>query len=172
MSIRGLQLVELPYQRSVSKHAQPSSKGSSSPSSQPLVIGWRERVDLPDWGISGLLAKADTGAKSSAIDVQSLSVQPDDTVCFEVALSKKNRKRTESITAPIHRRVKIRSSNGQSAERILVLATIQIGRVQKTVEVGLVSRRTMICRLLLGRTALGNDFLVDPTNTYLFGKPS
>jgi len=141
---------------------------------QPQVIGWRERVDLPDWGIYGLLAKADTGAKSSAIDVRQLTVLPGDQVRFEVALSKKGGKgkRTEAITAPIHRRVKIRSSNGQAAERILVLATIEIGRVRKEIEIGLVSRRTMICRLLLGRTALGDDFLVDPTNTYLFGKPS
>lgn len=140
--------------------------------SPPLVIGWRERIDLPDWEVTGLLAKADTGAKSSAIDVRSIEILPDDRVRFEVALSRKDRRKVKTLTAPIHRRVRIRSSNGQAAERIIVLSTLQIGRVTKTIEIGLASRHTMLCRVLLGRTALSNDFLVDAANRFHFGQPA
>jgi len=137
-----------------------------------LVIGWRERIDLPGWGVTGLLAKADTGAKSSAIDVRSIEVLPDETVRFEIVLSRKDRRKIKTITAPIHRRVRVRSSNGQTTDRILVLTTLEIGRVKKTIEIGLASRPDMLCRVLLGRTALGTDFVVDPANRFHFGEPS
>ena len=37
-----------------------------------IKIGWKEQVSLPEWGITGIEAKADTGARSSAVDVKSL----------------------------------------------------------------------------------------------------
>ena len=35
-------------------------------------IGWIERIDLPEWGITELSAKIDTGARSSALHVDSI----------------------------------------------------------------------------------------------------
>ena len=46
-----------------SRENQPESEQESK-----LIIGWREMISIPEWGITKLRAKMDTGARSSAID--------------------------------------------------------------------------------------------------------
>ena len=41
-------------------------------------IGWKEMVNLPQWGIENIIAKADTGARRSAIDVKNIEELPGD----------------------------------------------------------------------------------------------
>jgi hypothetical protein len=48
---------------------------------------------------------------------------------------------------------------------------VQIGPVLRVIDMGLVDRAQMIYRMLLGRTALGQDFLVDPSGRYLLTAP-
>ena len=135
----------------------------------PLVIGWRETINLPDWGIDNLVAKADTGARSSAIDVKNIHEIPGNRVQFDVMLHRKNRDFTQLVEAEISGRSRIRSSNGMVSDRLKVKTFIEIGGVRKLVELSLVNRKTMLCRVLLGRKALEKDFLVDSNQKYLFG---
>ena len=81
------------------------------------------------------------------------------------------RKRTTTIEAQISRTSYVKSSTGESKERIFVLVDVWIGSLQKQVEFSLVSRRGMLNRVLLGRAALMDDFLVDSGARYLLGKP-
>ncbi|MGJ3241888.1 MAG: ATP-dependent zinc protease family protein [Opitutales bacterium] len=136
---------------------------------QPEIIGWKEVISLPDWGIDGLIAKSDTGARGSAIDVRNLTVLSGDRVRFHVVLNRRDRENTREVVAPIASRVRIRSSNGQMQERYRVRTLLRIGHVEKEIELSLVSRRNMICRVLLGRRELSGDFLVDPEAKYRFG---
>ena len=131
------------------------------------VIGWRERIDLPDWGIRGLLAKSDTGANSSAIDVAWFEELPGDRVRFGVRRSRKYPDRVKEIEADIARKTRVRSSNGESVERIVVATMIRVGPVSKEVEFSLVCRKEMLCRVLLGRKAIEGDFLVDCSERHL-----
>lgn len=134
------------------------------------VIGYREYVDLPDWGIQRVKAKADTGARSSAIDVAELvELDGGERVRFDVAVSRAHRHRRITIEAPVVRRTTVRSSMGHAQPRLTVRTTLRIGPVEKSIEVGLVCRKTMICRMLLGRLALAGDFLVDSERAYLYG---
>jgi hypothetical protein len=131
------------------------------------VIGWREKVNLPEWDIQGLLAKSDTGANSSAIDVAWLEEGGDGLVRFGVRLSRKYPDRIQVVESRIVRTTRIRSSNGVRAHRVFVETEILIGRVRKRVEFGLVCRKKMLCRVLLGRKALEGDFLVDCSDRHL-----
>ena len=140
------------------------------PAAQPdtrQIIGWRERVDLPAWGVKRLLAKADTGARSSAVHAENIKELGDDRVAFDVVYSRAHPEHRERVEAPIARRVLIRSSTGHADQRLIVRTTLKVGRVLlENVEVGLVSRELMQCRLLIGRTAL-DGLLVDPSRMYL-----
>ena len=135
------------------------------------VVGWRERVDLPDWGVTRLLAKSDTGANSSAVHAENIEHLDDNHVAFDVVYSRKHPERRVRVKAPIARSAIIRSSNGESHERIIVETTLRLGPIRKTIEVTLVARELMQCRMLLGRTALTPEFLVDPERTYLLTRP-
>ena len=124
-----------------------------------MIIGWREWVELPEWSLR-MRAKADTGARSSAIDCAEIIELPDDRVRFTVRL---DRKQTKLITLEeeIKFRKRVRSSTGHGSNRIFVETTLRLAGVEKKIVVSLVSRKTMINRLLLGREALGDDFLVN-----------
>lgn len=143
----------------------------STPQPHHRTIGYQEYVNLPAWGVKRLLAKSDTGARSSALDAKNITELPGDRVRFDLALSRKDREDTVTVEAPIVRRTKVRSSQGLTTERYVVELELHVGDETKTVEATLVSRKRMICRMLLGRTALAPTFLVDSSRRFVLSKP-
>ena len=142
-----------------------------SPTARPVTIGYQEYVALPDWGIDRLLAKSDTGARSSALDAKNIEELPGDRVRFDIALSRRNREKTVTVEADVVRHTRIRSSHGHTTDRLVVVVPLHVGRVSKPIEVTLVSRKRMICRMLLGRTALAETFLVDSGRRFVLSEP-
>ena len=143
---------------------------SSSGGAPLLVIGWREYVDLPDWGIEHVVAKADTGARTGAIDVSNIEELPGDRVRFEVMVDRGQPRLRKSIETAIVRRTRVKSSFGQRHDRFFVETRVRIGPHEFAAELGLVSRRNMLCRMLLGRLFLKDRFAVDSGRQYLVGK--
>ncbi len=138
----------------------------------PIIFGWRERVDLPAWGVRRLLAKADTGARSSAVHAENIQHRPNGLVAFDVIHSRTHPDRFVRVEAPIVRETVVRSSTGHTTERIVVSTTLRAGPFEREVEMTLVSRELMSCRLLIGRTAMAPipdaaPVLVDPARSYL-----
>lgn len=136
-------------------------------SKEKQVIGWKETVDLPDWGIEHIVAKADTGARRSAIDVKHLAEIGGNRVKFDVALHRKDRTFYQTVIAEISHQTHVRSSNGQQHERYFVKTRVRIGRKIRAIELSLVNRKNMTCRMLLGRKALEGIFVVDSSSKYL-----
>lgn len=135
--------------------------------SSKIVVGWRESIALPDWGISSLRAKIDTGALTSAIDVDQIKELPGGKVRFDVVLSNSHRRRKKWITAKIVRETVVRSSNGSRETRYVVATNLSMGGLVQSAEFTLVSREDMLCRMLIGRSALAPDYIVDAARTYL-----
>lgn len=130
-----------------------------------VVAGWVERISLPVWGVHGLAAKLDTGARTSAIHVEHLEEIDPDTIAFDVMLDRVDPHHHVHVVTKWARRTVIRSSNGVPQSRYVVKTMLKMGPIEREIEISLVSRRNMRRRMLIGRTAL-NDVLVDSTHTY------
>lgn len=126
-----------------------------------VVIGWSEHVDFPEWHISDLHAKIDTGARTSALHVENLQILGHGYVKFDVILSRKYRHRRVHVRERVTKWAKVRSSTGHYTMRCFVKTTIRLGYIEKEIELSLISRERMQFRMLIGREALQKDFLVD-----------
>jgi ribosomal protein S6--L-glutamate ligase len=137
--------------------------------SDVLIAGWRELVELPDWGITGLRAKLDTGARTSALHVAAVSLHDDGRVTFD-AVPRRRSDRRVPITSAIVRQTRVRSSTGSVTTRYVVKTRLRIGPFEREIEVTLVDRAAMIHRMLVGREAL-IGVAVDPSRRYLLTAP-
>lgn len=137
---------------------------------EPLrIIGVAEHVDFPDWGVRGLSARVDTGARTSALHVDNVAPLPGGRVRFDVRLKRDDPTARVTVETKVSRRTPVRSSTGQTDARIFVKAHVKLGGREQQIEVGLVDRRHMQYRMLLGRSALERRFLVDVTKRYALG---
>lgn len=135
---------------------------------EPLktIVGWREHVALPDWGIDHIQAKVDTGARTSAVHVSNIEELEGGMLRFEVVIHEKPEIESVMVEAPAVRLSKVRPSSGKLQQRPVVRTTLLIGDVEREIELSLVSRKGMLCRMLLGRQAM-EGILVDPFERYL-----
>jgi ribosomal protein S6--L-glutamate ligase len=136
---------------------------------EPRVIGVAEYVDFPDWGVRRLRARVDTGARTSALHVESVRELSGGRVRFEVRLKKSDSGARVTVTARVARRAPVRASTGQVEPRLFVRVWIELGGREQRIEVGLVDRSSMEYRMLLGRSALEHRYLVDVTKRYALG---
>ena len=139
-----------------------------------VTAGWREWVGLPDLEVSYIKAKLDTGARSSALhafDVEEIERDGEAWVRFSVHPWQRSAEDAGTVELPVHDRRHVRSSTGHSQERIVVLMRLRIHDVDVTSEVTLTRRDSMGFRLLVGREALRQGFLVDSYRSYLGGRP-
>lgn len=140
------------------------------------IIGWREWVMLPDLGIDHIKAKIDTGARTSALHAFSLEPFRDrgaPWVRFRVhPLQKRSDPMVECEAEVIDRRW-VSDSGGHRELRYVIASQVTLGHVSWPIELTLTDRETMLFRMLLGRTALGKRFVVEPGRSYLVGiKPA
>jgi hypothetical protein len=142
---------------------------ATRPRSELRIIGVAEYVVFPDWGIENLSARVDTGAQTSALHVENIELLPGSRVRFDVRLRRDDSAARVTIETKVSRRTSVRSSTGHSAPRLFVKAHVRLGGREQQIEVGLVDRRNMLYRMLLGRSALKGRFLVDVTKRYALG---
>jgi len=139
----------------------------------PLRIGWNEYIDLPEWGVYGLKAKVDTGAQTSALDAEFIELLGDDMVAFDLMVKRGKRKHISHVRTPIVRRGEVRSSFGDRDDRVFVQTLVRVGDRERRVEFGLVNRKPMRFRALLGRSALAKlGVVIDVRRSHLLGPPS
>jgi len=138
------------------------------------VIGWREWVGLPDLGIENIKVKVDTGARSSSLhayDLHKFTQDGDAWVAFKVHPIQRNTKKIIEAQAKILEYRSVRSSSGKASVRPVIIAQLALLGQTWPVELTLANRDEMGFRMLLGREAFRERFLVDAGKSYYGGVP-
>ena len=115
-------------------------------------------------------AKLDTGAQTSAIHafrLRRFTRDGERWARFEIHPYQRNRRDSSLVEARIIDKRVVKSSNGEREERPVIRTLCEMGGVRWRIELTLTSRDDMSFRLLLGRAALRDRFVVDPSNSYL-----
>jgi len=139
------------------------------------VLGWREWVALPDWGVAHLKAKVDTGARTSslhAFDLQWFDHDGNPWVRFEIHPLQRSTADAVVAEAAVVATRDVKSSSGDSEHRPVVHTTVVIGGEPVVAEITLTRRDEMGFRMLVGREAIRRRFVVDPGASYRGGRPA
>lgn len=133
-------------------------------------IGRIERVSLPEFNLSGLKAKIDTGAYSVAIHANNMRLE-DDELVFNLLDPEHPKFEGGEIRTYNFTTTKVRSSNGEIQVRFLIITQLVIGDRTFDIEATLADRKNMRYPILIGRKFLAeNGFAVDVTSLYLHKK--
>jgi hypothetical protein len=119
------------------------------------TIGRQDIIDLPDFDLSDVKAKIDTGAHTSSIHCTKVKVI-DEVLHFTIPLGEKRKYEKENFETR-----KIRSSNGKAEHRYVIKTTITIFEKTYRINFSLSDRSKMKNPILLGTRFLKNKFVVD-----------
>jgi len=131
---------------------------------EPTVMGWAERAVVYPVGIE-FRAKLDSGARTSSInaaDIREFRRNGAPWVRFTID---NGSGATADIELPVQRVVRIREHGGTFQRRPVVNMGICVGAYYKEAEVNLVNRGGFVYPLLIGRTYLRSDILIDSGRT-------
>lgn len=134
------------------------------------IIGWREWVSLPNLDILEIKAKIDTGARSSALhafDIEKFHRQRKRMVRFKVHPYQGDSIRTVTAEAELIDERNVRSSDGHCELRPVIQTTVELSGDRWLIEITLTNRDLMHFRMLLGRQAIKELFLVDAGQSFL-----
>ena len=137
------------------------------------VLGWREWLAIPELGIEHIKAKIDTGARTSALHaffVETFRRQGEPWIRFGIHPLQRNTNIVVECEAPVRDRRVVTDSGGHREYRYVIETTLALGNISWPAEMTLTDRDSMQFRMLLGRTALNDRFLVNPSASYLLGK--
>ncbi len=140
---------------------------------EPLLLGWREWLSLPDLGLELIKAKIDTGARTSTLHafyVDTFRCRGKLHVRFGVHPLQNRADVVVHAEAPVLDRRRVSDSGGHREERYIILTRLALAGREWPVEVTLTNRETMLFRMLLGRTALARQALVDPARSFVTGR--
>ncbi|MFO7799703.1 ATP-dependent zinc protease [Rhodohalobacter sp.] len=135
-----------------------------------FIIGRLEKIDFPEFSISNLEAKIDTGAYTSSLHchhLEQIKSNGENWVQFILLDPKHPEYEKNPFSAPIHKIRKVKSSNGQIQERFTIKRKIRFFGKIHTIELTLTDRSEMKFPVLIGRKFLSNKFLVDVSKKYL-----
>lgn len=130
------------------------------------VVGWVENVKIYPGKVM-VKAKVDTGAKTSSLDCACITPFKRDGKQWLSFSIKNHEGDIVRLEKPVARIARIKRHFGKEQKRYVVKLGICLGSVYRETEVTLVDRTGFNYYLLVGRSFLRNDFLIDPSRTFI-----
>ena len=138
----------------------------------PVVVGWREWVALPEIGVKRIQAKLDTGARTSALHAPRIVVFQENGAPW-VNFTLDDDLPLAGDRLPHTARLKdlrdIKSSSGHVEQRYLIETELRLAKMSWRIDVTLTDRSDMKVPLLIGRSAILNRLVIDPSAAFLSG---
>ena len=139
------------------------------------ILGWREWVALPELGVKRIRCKVDTGARTSALHafyIEEFTCEGIDMVRFGLHPVQGDTEKELHCEAEVFDKRAVTDSGGHTETRYVIKTDVVLGKSIWPIEMTLTNRDTMRFRMLLGRTAIADHFLVDSAGSHLAGKPA
>lgn len=145
------------------------------PAADLPVLGWKEHAALPDWGIRRLRVKLDTGARSSALHVESMHTIAEHerdgetlpVLELEMLMGSRDAPDRRTVVVPAIGFRRVRDTGARAEVRPVVRTRVVCGPVDIEAEITVTDRTGMNFRMLLGRLTMQGRCLVDPQHGYL-----
>ena len=157
----------------VRKKNKPAGSAKPGRHDDMPVIGWREWLALPALGIEPVKAKIDTGARTSslhAFDLRTFTRRGVRHIAFVVHPVQHRRRPAIECSAEVSDARMVTSSSGHRELRYVIRTEVELCGIVWPIELTLANRDAMGFRMLLGREAVRDRFLIDPGRSYIAGR--
>lgn len=137
------------------------------------TIGRLEYINFPEWDIFEINAKIDTGAYTSSLHchhIEQFQKGGEDFVRFNLLDPSHDVYNGRLFELPVHKVKTVKSSNGESEDRIIIKAKIELMGKTLEGELSLTDRSEMRNPVLIGRKLIKSHFLVDVSKKYISRK--
>ncbi len=135
-----------------------------------FLVGALESCDLPDLGISNMPVRVDTGATTSSLHVDNIEEFEKDGkswVRFDIHPDIHNVENIVTTTARLSSKKTVKSSTADKERRAVIKTNFSLGDQTWKIKLTLTNRSTMSYLMLLGREAMQDRIIVDPSVEFL-----
>ena len=140
---------------------------------QKKVIGRKEKIHFPEFGLKNLIAKIDTGAYSSSLHCHITGIEENrgmEYVRFMPLVYKNKVKNSKELKVAVSKKKTVKSSSGHIEERFFVKMKVKLNGHSVVTEFSLTDRSNMRHTILLGRKFLKGHYQVDVAKKFLLSK--
>lgn len=141
---------------------------------ETLIVGALECCDLPDLELSSIQMRVDTGATTSSLHVDNIDEFEKDGkawVSFDIHPDVHNVDNIVHKTVLLKGKKVVKSSSADTEKRVVIKTAICLGGRSWPIKLTLTDRSTMKNLMLLGREAMQDNVLVNPSKEFLVSAP-
>ncbi|MFV1872739.1 MAG: ATP-dependent zinc protease [Oleiphilus sp.] len=135
-----------------------------------FLVGALESCDLPDLGIVNMPVRVDTGATTSSLHVDNIEEFEKDGknwVRFDIHPDIHNVETIVTTTARLCSRKTVKSSTADKERRAVIKTAFSLGGQTWKIKLTLTNRSSMSYLMLLGREAMKDRIIVDPSVEFI-----